>query len=269
MYSVRRNLNKVETAVGFPIFQEENSEMETDFQKQSRLASLGRIFIVILMFMATGCATQPVAETGSISIPTVAVLINHQWVEEDHQGLVWEVRKVEQEVEERFAACVRQAAASNNVPVKVITGTEFRTIIFPDLDPRSAPRSMEILHLLIPDQRFQKRIQDGHIDFIAVLGGETRTSETKGGIFCGGGFGAGACLGTLWWDHESHGSALVINMQSGIEHLQKGDDASGTSWFAMLAIIPVAAPSLHETKACENFGRSVVQSLGEMLQKGE
>jgi hypothetical protein len=244
--------------------------MEMDLEKQSRVTSLGRLLAaVILVLIATGCANHPVAESGSVAVPAVAVLINHQWVEEDQQGLIWELRKEEQEVEEKFATCVRQEAASSNLPVKVITGTEFRAILFPDLDPRAAPRSMETLHLLIPDQRFQKRIQDGHIDFIAVLGGETRTSETKGSILCGGGYGGGACFGAFWWDHESHVSALVVNMRSGIEHLQKGDDASGTSWFAMLAIVPVAAPSLHEVKACGSFGRAVVQSLNGMLQKGE
>jgi hypothetical protein len=221
------------------------------------------------MSIVAGCASHPVVESESGSIPTVAILINHQWVEEDPRGFVWEVRKKEQDTEEQFAACVRQEVASSNMSVKVITGTQFRAIVFPDIDPRSAPRSMEALRSLIPDQRFRKRVEKGHIDYIAVLGGETRTSETKGGIaLIGGGPGA-VIIGALWWDHESHLSALVVDLHRGVEDLQKADDASGISWFAFLLIAPVAAPSFHETKGCENFAHAVVQALGKMVQKGE
>jgi hypothetical protein len=233
------------------------------------LPSFGQPLLAIVMSIVAGCASHPVVESESGYIPTVAILINHQWIEEDPRGFVWEVRKKEQDTEEQFAACVRQEVASSNMSVKVITGTQFRAIVFPDIDPRSAPRSMEALRSLIQDQRFRKRVEKGHIDYIAVLGGETRTSETKGGIaFIGGGPGA-AIIGALWWDHESRLSSLVIDLRRGLEQLQKADDASGTSWFAIFDFIFIAAPSFHETKGCENFGHAAVQALGKMLQKGE
>lgn len=238
-------------------------------QKIFTLFSFGQhLFAIVILFVA-GCASHLGLESESGSIPTVAILINHQWIEEDPRGFVWEVRKKEQDTEEQFAACVRLAAASSNMSVKVITGTQFRAIVFPDIDPRSAPRSMEALRSLIPDQRFRKRVENSHIDYIAVLGGETRTSKTKGGIgFLGGGPGA-AIIGALWWDHESHLSSLVIDLRHGLEQLQKADDASGTSWFAIFDFIFIGAPSFHETKGCENFGHAAVQALGKMLQEGE
>lgn len=243
--------------------------MKTNLKQLSTLSSFGQPLLAIVMSIVAGCASHPVVESEPGSIPTIAILINHQWVEEDPRGFVWEVRKGEQDTEEQFAACVRQAAASNFMSVKVITGTQFRTIVFPDIDPRSAPRSMVALRSLILDQRFRKRVENGHIDYMAVLGGETRTSETKGGIaLIGGGPGA-AIVGALWWDHESHLSALVVDLHRGLEQLQKADDVMGTSWFAIFDFIIIGAPSFHETKECQNFGQAVIQALGEMVQKGE
>lgn len=200
---------------------------------------------------------------------TVAVLINHRWTEEDPRGFVWDVLSEEKSKEELFATCVREATELRNMSVKVITGTQFRAAVFPNLDPRSAPRSLEVLRLLIPNQRFQQRIKDAHIDYIAVLGGETHTSETRGDIGCYGGYGGGACFGLLWWDHETHLSALVVDMRSGVTQLQEGSEASSTSWFAMLAFIPVAMPATNEATGCKNFGRAVAQSLNAMNTKGE
>jgi hypothetical protein len=127
---------------------------------------------------------------------------------------------------------------------------------------------MEALRSLIPDPRFRKRIEDGDIDYLAVLGGETRTSETKGGIGCGGGYGGGACVGALRWDHQSHLSALVVDLRRGLERSKEPSDSTGTSWFAMLAIVPVGAPSTIGIQECEKFGYAVIQALVEMKVKG-
>lgn len=228
-------------------------------------------FIPLLIFGVlsglAGCASLPDAEDGSV--PVVAVLINRTWVEQDPRGFVWEVSQDEKAVEAQFAGCVSRAASSMKIPVRVITGTQFRALAFPDLDPRAAPRSMETLRSLIPDPRFRKRVEAAGIDYIAVLGGETLTSETKGAIGCFAGYGGGGCIGSLWWDHESHLSALVVDMRSGSERLREGVDSAGTSWFAMLAIFPLAAPSLHETKGCERFGGAVASALAEMHHQGE
>jgi len=219
------------------------------------------------MYGLVGCASMPGAEVSSG--PVVAVLINRTWVEQDPRGFDWAVWKDERAVEEQFAACVSQASSALDFPVRVITGTQFRAQAFPELDPRAAPRSMEALRSLIPDPRFRERIEAGGISYIAILGGQSHTSETKGGIICVGGYGAGACFGHLWWDHESNLSALVVDMRSGAESLTQGIDAAGTSWFAMLAILPLAAPSSHETAGCERFGHAVAEALGKMHRHGK
>jgi hypothetical protein len=193
--------------------------------------------------------------------PAIAVLINHTWVEQDPRGFTWEVRKEELAAEEQYASCVREAAAAKGMSTRVITGSQFRAEVFPDLDPRAAPRSLGALRLLMPDARFRERIQAARLDYLAILGGDTRTSETKGGIECVGGFGFGSCFGALWWDHESHLSALVVDLRRGTEWLSEGIDATGTSWFAMLAFLPLGAPSFHEMTGCKRFGEAVVASI--------
>ena len=114
-----------------------------------------------------------------------------------------------------------------------------------------------------------QRIEAAGIGYLAIVGGETLTSETKGRIGCFAGYGGGGCIGILWWDHESHLSALVVDMRSGSERLKEGVDAAGTSWFGILAAFPLAAPSLHETKGCERFGNAVASALVEMHRQGE
>jgi hypothetical protein len=216
-----------------------------------------------------GCAGVPAPEPVPAPLPGVAVLINRSWVEQDPRGFVWDVAQDERALEVRFAACVRDALGERGVPVRVLTGTEFRAQAFPDLDPRAAPRRLELLRALLPDLRFRTRIEAAAIRYIAIVGGQTRTSEMQGGIVCAGGYGGGACFGHLWWDHRSQLSALVVDLLRGVEGLHEGIEAAGTSHFGMLAIFPLGAPSLHETEGCRRFGRAVAEVLGEMVAQGE
>lgn len=226
-----------------------------------------RLVPIILLFSVSGCAN--LATTEVASPPSVAVLVNRTWVEEDSRGFVWDRRQEELVVEEQFAACVKSAASVRRLPLRVMTGTEFRAAVFPDLDSRAAPRRIEVLRSLIPDPRFRERIEAAHIRYLAIVGGETRTSETRGGIGCAGGYGGGGCFGLLWWDHESHLSALILDLRAGTEHLSKEVDASGLSWFAIFAVLPFAAPSAHEAEGCERFGHAVAAALAEMHHKGD
>jgi hypothetical protein len=223
------------------------------------------LMLSIALLMLPGCASTPGARPQAV--PTVAVLINRTWTEQDPRGFTWDIRGDEKDDEERFAACVSQAAASMRLPLNVVTGTRFRELAFPDLDPRAAPRNLDTLRSLMADPRFQARVDAAGVRYLAVLGGETRTSETKGGIFCSGGMGAGYCLGYLWWDHESRLSALIIDLHGGAELARSGLDASGTSWFAALVVLPLAAPSLHESRGCTRFGEAVVGALGDMRRQ--
>lgn len=226
------------------------------------------LLLGLAAFLAlSGCETLP--DSSASPAPVVAVLINRTWVEEDPRGFAWEVSKDELATEQRFAACVSEAAAASGFPLQVITGTHFRTKVFPDLDPRATPRGIEALRSLIPEPRFRQRVGAAGIRYLAVLGGETRTSETKGGIVCVGGYGGGGCFGHLWWDHESRLSALVIDVLAGNEWAKEGIDTSGTSRFTMLAILPVALPSGHEVSGCARFGRAVTETLARMHGRGE
>ena len=215
----------------------------------------------------SGCATVP--DSPASPVPVVAVLINRTWIEQDPRGFAWAVSKDELAMEQRFAACVSEAAAAAGFPVQVITGTQFRARAFPDLDPRAAPRGIETLRALLPEPRFRQRVEAAGIRYLAVLGGETQTSGTKGGIVCVGGYGGGGCFGQLWWDHESRLSALVIDLLAGNEWEKGGIDATGTSRFAMLAIFPVALPSGHEVAGCARFGQAITESLVKMRDQGE
>ncbi len=193
--------------------------------------------------------------------PGVAVLINRTWVEHDPRGFTWEVWKDEEALEQRFASCIIQAGDRRGLPVRVFTGTDFRSRVFRDLDRRMAPRGIDAFRTLIPDRRFQARLEAEGIRYLAILGGQTETSETQGGITCVGGYGGGGCFGLLWWDHESHLSALLVDLVLGTEWLSDEFGSAGTSSFAMLAIFPVAIPSSHESAACKRFGDAVAAAL--------
>lgn len=225
--------------------------------KIARIPILGSLLLVL-----AGCASPPVDKAPAL--PAVAVVINRTWTEQDPRGFAWEVRRDEEAEEDKFAACVSEAAASKDLPIQAVSGTRFRTLAFPDLDPRVAPRSLESLRSLIPDSRFQSRINAAGIRYIAIVGGETRTSETKGWIGCAAGYGGGGCFGYIWWDHDSRLSALIVDLHGGAELSKSGLDAAGTSWFSILAIFPLAAPSGHEAKGCARFGNAVAETIGEM-----
>lgn len=223
--------------------------------------------VLLVLGLLGGCAHR--GETEIDNLPVIAVLINSKWTEADSRGFTWDVYRNEVEVEQRFSDCVRLATRERDIGARVITATQFRAAIFPDLEPLAAPRRWEVIAPLISDQRFQSRSEAAGIRYLAIVGGETSTSETQGNIACVGGFGAGACLGSLWWDHDSRLSALVVDLRGGSRHEAPDIRAAGSSWFAFLAILPLAAPSAHEGQGCERFGDAVADAIHNMRHKGD
>lgn len=214
--------------------------------------------------MLSACAGLP---TEQVPTATIAVVVHSRWTEDDPRGFVWENIRDEEAAEQRFAACLRESAAAAGRPVRVVTGTQFRAAIFPDLDPRLAPRSLASIRSLIPDPRFRSRIDASGIDYLAVLGGETHSSELKGGITCVGGYMAAACFGKLWRDHESNLSALLIDLRLNAQTLAGEIAARDTGWFAMLGVLPVGVPSAHEGMACKRFGDAVAAAVRDIRRQ--
>jgi hypothetical protein len=209
--------------------------------------------------MLGACTSLPGEQ---VAATTVAVVVHSRWTEDDPRGFVWENLRNEEAVEERFAACLRQSAASAGQALAVLTGTQFRAAVFPDLDPRLAPRSLASIRSLIPDPRFRSRIDD-----LAVLGGEIRSSGLQGGITCVGGYMAAACFGRLWRDHASELSALLIDLRLDAQRPPAEISARDTGWFVMLGVLPIGAPSAHEDMACRRFGDAVAAAVRDVRRQ--
>ncbi len=107
--------------------------------------------------------------------------------------------------------------------------------------------------MLLQRADFRDRIRPLGIRHIAFIGGVTKT-VTDGGIGCfGAGPGAG-CFGLITWDKESRLGASVLDLAKTGRTENLSVSSSGTSWFAVIGIIPLGFATDTVVSACRVLG---------------
>ena len=162
--------------------------------------------------------------------------------------------------EAQVITCMGDIIRRNRPHTRIVTFDAFRRTAFPQLSPESAPRNPKYLSMLLQRTDFQDRIRPLGIRHIAFIGGVTET-DRKGGIFCLGAVGGVGCFGLVTWDNESRLGASVLDLKQSLREENLDASSSGTSWFAMIGIIPLGAPSDTVGGACRDLGMQLTQYL--------
>ena len=162
--------------------------------------------------------------------------------------------------EAQVITCMGDIIRRNRPHTRIVSFDAFRRTAFPQLSPESAPRNPKYLSMLLQRTDFQDRIRPLGIRHIAFIGGVTET--TKDGfmipIF---GAVAGGWVGLITWDKKSRLGASVLDLKHSLAEENLDASSSGTSWFAMIGIIPLGAPSDTVGAACRDLGMQLTRHL--------
>jgi hypothetical protein len=217
--------------------------------------------LVCAALLAAGCATAPGSARRADPVATVAVVVNLETSRASDHAPDFLYVQIRPDLERQFAACVGRALAQQQLPMKAIDAGAMNQVAFPGIHARQAPRSIEALTLLWDNAEFLRRLDGAGIRYIAVIGGQTRVSDTQGGIGCAGGGAGAACLGTVHWDNETGLSATVIDLLARRQAGSAAVQASDTAIFGMALWFPFGKPSFVHEIACPRIGAAVATAL--------
>jgi len=133
-----------------------------------------------------------------------------------------------------------------------------RDALFPLLEPATQPDSEETFAALLVRDDVRSRLEK-RMDYLVTFTGGT-AEESKGGIACGGGFGAGGCLGFAWINKDTRISVVIWSLQEPASASHHESRVEGTTWIPAV-ILPIPLPARTEAEACSDMSRQIVEFI--------
>lgn len=144
-----------------------------------------------------------------------------------------------------------------------IVVTRQRTIrdaLFPLLEPATQPATEEAFAALLARDEVRGRLVQRGLHYLIAFSGGTLKDKPGGGILCGGGFGAGGCLGFSWQGETTALDAALWSLDAGVRI--RHEDARVEGMFVMPAfILPVPIPARTKAQACHELGGKIARAI--------
>ena len=204
------------------------------------------ILLIIFFFITTfisSCTTSRLEEQVNFPLnlnegESIAVISNSY-----HSG---------NQTEYDFIQCVNKSLSKKQDYFNLIQTEYFQNMLYPWLEPRTAPQTPDDLPELLSRDLVQETIETHSVKYLINISGETNTNSSSGALSCAAGPGGGGCFGLAWWDDTSSYSASVwdIAQQSSIGSVSA--TVSGTSVIPAL-IIPIPIIARTKSSACDGL----------------
>ena len=159
-----------------------------------------------------------------------------------------------------FIQCVNKSLLKKQNNFNVIPTENFQNMLYPWLEPRTAPQTPEDLPELLSRDLVRETMEAHKVQYFINISGETKTNSSSGALSCAAGPGGGGCFGLAWWDDTSSYSASVwdIAQQSSVGSVSA--TVSGTSVIPAL-IIPIPIIARTKSSACDGLVKQLLKFL--------
>ena len=212
------------------------------------------ILLIIFFFITTfisSCTTSRLEEQVNFPLnlnegESIAVISNSY-----HSG---------NQTEHDFIQCVNKSLSKKQDYFNLIQTEYFQNMLYPWLEPRTAPQTPEDLPELLSRDLVRGTLETHNIKYLINISGETKTNSSSGALSCAAGPGGGGCFGLAWWDDTSSYSASVwdIAQQSSVGSVSA--TVSGTSVIPAL-IIPIPIIARTKSSACDGLVKQLLNFL--------
>jgi hypothetical protein len=109
----------------------------------------------------------------------------------------------------------------------------------------------------------QARLHELGVRYLVVVASRTWHANEHGGIFCGGGYGGGGCLGLATYEKLTSTQAQVWDLTKASIVTRLGSEASGQAVIpALLLPLPPYIPATRGA-ACDTTAEQILDLLGE------
>ena len=212
------------------------------------------VLLIIFFFITTfisSCTTSRLEEQVNLPLnlkegESIAVISNSY-----HSG---------NQTEYDFIQCVNKSLSKKQDYFNLIQTEYFQNMLYPWLEPRTAPQTPEDLPELLSRDLVRGTLETHNIKYLINISGETKTNSSSGALSCAAGPGGGGCFGLAWWDDTSSYSASVwdIAQQSSVGSVSA--TVSGTSVIPAL-IIPIPIIARTKSSACDGLVKQLLNFL--------
>ena len=168
-----------------------------------------------------------------------------------------------QQIEESFMNCLNQAL-SKDTALNLYPERDFIDKLFPWLEPRTAPTTLDELPRLLDRPGVPEEISESGVRYLVWIDGTTEKTDGGGGLTCTVAPTGGGCLGFVWWEKESAYEASIWDLKSMGSVGQVSAEVAGTSYLPAF-IIPVPLIARTQTTAC----KGLADQLAELLVVGQ
>ena len=160
------------------------------------------------------------------------------------------------DTDREFISCV--ANRMKGADISVMPEQQFIDAIYPWFEPRTAPKGLKRLTLLMQDPDIKSQVDKQGVRYLVWLDGSTQTHDQGGSISCAIGPGGGGCFGYAQWEKSSVYEAIVWDLNDFSEKGRLRVDSAGTSYLiGAVAPIPLLTPVKKD--ACSSLGKELKQ----------
>lgn len=208
-----------------------------------------RLLPLLALALLTACgSTTTIDEIRSSNEPL-------QYNEGDRMVVLGRHEAGHYETDLEFVRCVgNQVKAIEEM--EVIPEVQFLDALFPWFEPRTAPKSLKRLQVLLERPALRAKLKELNLRYMIWLDGHTDTSNHSGSMSCTIGPGGGGCFGLTSWDKTSFYEALVWDVTQMREMGRVRVDSEGSNYMIGLgAPIPLLAQV--KTEACSGMGKQL------------
>lgn len=206
---------------------------------------------LIWVGLASGCVTSRVEE---------ARLQNTSMTKGDSLVIMGRASYNEHETEKSFTECMVKALRSGRRSLKTMSEQEFKDMLYPWFEPRTAPASAEDLSRLLAQPGVQEQVDKTKVKYLAWIDGNTVTTDKSGGLSCAFSTFGGGCFGMASWEENASYVASIWDLKNLSAVGEISADANGTSYMAGF-VLPIPIIARPGNTACKDLAKQLKSFL--------
>lgn len=210
----------------------------------------------LLAMLAAGCAasgTAP-ADSSRAGSPKQAITV----IRSETFLFDWdkEIRPVRADLER----CAANAIEKHFPDLRYISREDFTKTAFPNLPSEAAPTDLRYLRLVLESPTIRQRLEPTNLRYIVYVGGHTEIEASHSWVMIGG-YMAATAAGFSTWEKDTDVNALVFDLLNPKDTSRSDEHSEGTSWVAGLFPFVIGMPTSSESRACNEIGKQLVNTL--------
>jgi len=157
--------------------------------------------------------------------------------------------------------CLQRALHAARPQLILVNGHDFRDALFPWFEPDRVPADEGQFVSVLARPAVRERAHGIGVRYLVLVGSTTWAANEHGGIFCGGGYGGGGCLGLYTAEKHSSAEAKVWDLGEARAVTTLTAEASGQTVIPAF-ILPIPFIPATQGAVCDSTAKQLLDLLG-------